>query len=80
MTPDMEDLWQQGKLDSRCRDCGEGSAASNRCFKCGSKHLDYIPHGSPGWTACLGSGRGGSDTTAATAARRVLPSRSLAPA
>ena len=44
MTPDLADLWRAGRLDSRCRDCGAGSAATSRCYRCGSRNLDYIPH------------------------------------
>lgn len=44
MTPDLAALWQAGKLDVRCLDCGAGSAATARCYRCGSRNLDYIAH------------------------------------
>lgn len=76
MTPEQERLAQQRKLDARCLDCGEGMAATSRCFKCGSTRLHYIAHGSDEWTHCLGGG-GGSvgvkrDTSKATAAARLV--------
>lgn len=76
MSPDLELAWQRGKLDCRCRHCGAGSAATSRCYRCGSTHLDYILHGAPGWTACLGGGgapaeKGTRDTSKARAAARV---------
>lgn len=75
MTPDLERLAWQRKLDVRCRACGEGSALTARCYACGSPDLDIIPHGSDGWTHCLGGSgapaeRVQRDTSAATTARR----------
>ena len=78
LTDEMKALWQRSKLDCRCLDCGAESAATGWCYRCTSKNLEYIPHGAPGWTRCLGSGRSGGDTTAARATRAVLPARSHA--
>ena len=41
---DIALLWQQGKLDARCRDCGAESAATRRCYRCFGRNLDYLPH------------------------------------
>jgi len=80
-------LWQQGKLDARCRDCGEGMAATSRCYKCGSKSLSMIPHMSEGWTACLAGGGGAiggtrdtSKARAASLAARQDPPKATLPA
>lgn len=59
-----DQLWQQGRLDQRCRACGRGEAAGAFCSGCGSKDVSYVPHeaGKP----CLASGRTG---------RAVMPRR-----
>lgn len=54
---DLATLWQGGKLDARCRDCGAESAATSRCYKCGSVNLDYIAHRDQTDAAYLCGGR-----------------------
>lgn len=36
--------WQQGRLDARCRDCGETYPAWRQCLHCGSRDMEFREH------------------------------------
>lgn len=79
MTPDFDRLISAGKVDVRCRACGEGSAYTSRCYACGSEDLDIIPHGSPGWTHCLGGGGGAVERQGTPRPRRSVTAANKPP-
>jgi hypothetical protein len=53
-TAELTRLIQLRKVDVRCLECGAESAYTAMCYRCSSTELEVIPHGSPGWTHCLG--------------------------
>ena len=67
MTPELKALWQRGKLDARCRSCGDVMAATSWCYRCYSRDLEYIPHAG----TCLASGGGGTITPQMRAMRSL---------
>ena len=44
MTPEQLRAWQQGRLDCRCRACGETYPARRQCLHCGSTDMEYREH------------------------------------
>lgn len=66
--------WQAGRLDCHCQDCDATSAASSRCFICGSARLDYRTHAeqhdTDGSYWC-GNRKPSAERRAAFASRRV---------